>query len=158
MDIISWMIRSDISLFDDAIQARDMAASNEDEPALENLLPDYTFPVSNSKSRITHFSVERDVTFSDLELTHAEDAAFQNFRIKLAGALATRLGVAQVHLHIDDVVSTNLTPSIIWIHITSCCYWCQWIIMSCKSWYILNTRSLPLNLWKLDSIQWSTGS
>lgn len=109
MDIVSRMIRSDISLFDNAIQARDMAANIEDEPASTDLLPEYTFPVGNSKSRITHLSVEGDVTFSDLELTHAADAAFLNFRIKLADALAIQLGVAQVYLRIDDVVSTNLT-------------------------------------------------
>jgi hypothetical protein len=119
MDIVSRTIRSDISVFDNAVQARDMATNIEDDPAPEDLLPEYTFPVSNSKFRITHFSVEGDVTLSDLELTHAADVAFQNFRIKLAHALAMQLGVAQVHLRVDDVVSTNLIPSIYFI-IMSC--------------------------------------
>lgn len=107
MDVVSTIIWSEISLFDDATQFRDSAKDDGDESTLENPLPgsDAANDATPETPRTAHGSVERNVTFSDLELTHAEDAAFHNFRIKLADTLAVQLKIAQAHLRVNNVVS-----------------------------------------------------
>jgi hypothetical protein len=99
MDLVSTMIRSDITLFDDAIEARDAAVDDRDDGSDSGVNED------SDNARITHGSVQRNITFSDLESNHSEDAAFRNFRVRLAGALAIRLDVDHVNLRADDVVS-----------------------------------------------------
>lgn len=75
MDLISTMIHSDISLLDDAIQWHEnLDLEDEDEDDTDLLEP-----------RVFHGSVLAEITFLDLDLAHSrDDAAFTNFRIKLA--------------------------------------------------------------------------
>lgn len=110
MDLVSTMIRSDITLFDDAIESRDSAEADE-----ANFIDaDDGEVVANAiQPRITHSSIQRDITFADLESFYSEDVAFRNFRHKLSAYLATRLGVqrTEVMLRLDDIVSLNLLVS-----------------------------------------------
>lgn len=107
MDLVSTMIRSDITLFDDAIESRDSAADDRDDPILANADSESDSDV-NEGTRITHGSVQRDITFRDLEFNNFEDTAFLNFRVRLADALAIRLEVEHVYLRMDDVVSKSI--------------------------------------------------
>lgn len=74
MDLISTMIRSDISLLDDAIQQyENLDLEDEDEDDTDSVEP-----------RVFHGSALAEITFLELDLASRGDAAFTNFRIKLA--------------------------------------------------------------------------
>lgn len=111
MDIVSQMIRSDISVYDDALESRDRAADGEDEAVFENPstsgdpgIDNNAIPVSNSEPRVVHGSAKKNVTFAELEASHADDEAFHDFRTKLTNTLASQLQIGQVCLCTDDVV------------------------------------------------------
>lgn len=82
MDLISTMIRTDISFLDEAIQQRQ-------ELDVEQTV-DQDNDTDPVEPCIFHGSIREDITFVDLESAHHEDAAFSGFRIKLAAFLNTQ--------------------------------------------------------------------
>lgn len=97
MDLVSTMIRTDISIFDDATELQNAADTtpqdNEESDETEALSP-----------RIIHGSPLAPCTLSKLELDHSDDAAFRNARRKLSSALAALLNIARVTLKASDTV------------------------------------------------------
>jgi hypothetical protein len=109
MDLASTIIRSDITLFDDAVKSRD--STEPDETSLVRAAADGGDDADVAvQPRVIHGSVQQDITFADLELFHKEDIAFRHFRFKLTTYLATRLRIqkSKIKLQIDDVVSPSL--------------------------------------------------
>ena len=102
MDLVSTMIRTDITIFDDAVELQSAA---DIDTHLDNEEPDETEASRMLSPRIIHKSLLPACTLSKLEFDHLNDAAFRNARRKLSSALAALLNVARVSLNGSDTVS-----------------------------------------------------
>ena len=112
MDLVSTIIRTDISIFDDSIELQNVADAlqdNEDETE-DSGSRDSELLLS---PRIIHGSLLPPCTLSALELDHSDDAAFRNARRKLSTALATVLKVARVNLNASDMVSSIIIINVL---------------------------------------------
>lgn len=93
-DVISTLIRSDISIVEDAIaiqrQAEEAAGMDEESDTLS--------------PRVLHGSKTLSCSLHQLALAHSTDAAFNNIRRKLAVALEKKLNVTRVNLHESAIV------------------------------------------------------
>ena len=101
MDLVSTMIRTDISIFDDAVELQNAA----DTPGPQDNEESDETDASESDPRIIHGSPLPLCTLAQLELDHSNDAAFRNARRKLSSALAALLNVPRVTLNAADTVS-----------------------------------------------------
>lgn len=106
MDVVSTLIRSEISLFDEAVreaQAQVDDARENDEIGSEE--PSLT-------PRVLHGSIRPTCTLAELALAHTDDPAFTRVRAKLSAALAKKLKIQRANIQNVDTVSTITMSSI----------------------------------------------
>lgn len=107
MDVVSTLIRSEISLFDEAQAAQatkkangtpeDEAGETDDEPSVA--------------PRVLHGSIRPSCTLAELAQAYTDDLAFRGIRTKLAAALAKKLKIQRANIQNGDIVSTILSES-----------------------------------------------
>ena len=111
MDLASTIIRSDITLFDNAVESRDSAEPDElaNSVCAADGVNDSDAYVA-VQPRVIYGSIQQDITFAALERFHNDDIAFRHFRLKLSTYLAARLQVqkSEINLQIDNIVSLSL--------------------------------------------------
>lgn len=103
MDLVSTIIRTEITLFDETVE--DQQASDKRPAADDEGSDDGIDNNPGSDPRIIHGSPLPPCLLSKLELDHSNDLAFKNARIKLSSALSSLLNVPRVTLLASDAVS-----------------------------------------------------
>lgn len=113
------MIRSDITLFDDAIEARNSTEPDETNNLIGAADGSNDTNANTVQPQVIHGSVQWDITFAALEHSHAEDIAFRNFQVKLLTYLANQLWVhrSDINLWVDGVISPGLFVNLYMIHL-----------------------------------------
>ena len=110
MDLVSMMIWSDITLFNNAVEALKELHIDKDEVALIDSDTSDEDDTGAIMPCIIPSSFQLAISFAKLELDHTEDLAFLNFRLKLCGFLASRLQIPRAEvmekLRPEDVVSS----------------------------------------------------
>ena len=103
MDVVSTLIRSEISLYDEAQELKIEAQANEaldgeseadDEPSF---IP-----------HVLHGSILPPCSVAEISEAHTDDPAFRGFRTKLASALAKKLRIQRANIQNVDMVSLEL--------------------------------------------------
>ena len=112
MDVVSTMIRTEIDIYDEALEHQQEKAADNVAETIDGSNPIDESEIDSEENsgspRVIHGSLRPLCSLSQLEIEHSDDLAFRNVRIKLAAALAKQLNVSRVALQASDTVSPVL--------------------------------------------------
>lgn len=106
MDVVSTLIRSEISLYDEARELFKLQAAEETNETQEGESEADDEPPA--EPCVLHGSIRPPCTIAELSQEHTDDPAFGGLRKKLASALAQKLGIQRPNIQNVDMVSIEL--------------------------------------------------